>query len=840
MQFPGDLQVVLSHPKDVPYVDMKKCPGRRRFALVSAEELAVYNADQAVPELAASFRLAEKTKANGLFVNMCWVDVKVIAVLSNIGKVYLFMFGEKGLTPMCIIADLNRKATAVAGYSSQLLVGYEDGSVEALQLTDDGCSTICEKQISEYSIKSIHVARSKILILVGNAQVYLADGLNSLKNGDLSSIAGGAFSKVATAEIRNMAALYDPKVETVTLTDLDKNDTLLEVKTVLSMAFSWDGSILVMLCRNEIVWWSARSRQLMHFRRAQCTNGYSVILLSNMMVVATLQGIQIFDIVQSSHANVCLLSSSSKVVEFRPTERELMSIVHSLDSFGSIDFAIADGYERFICIASSSRIGVISRRTMRIVELSHSIENIRGIEWLGERLCVTSYDFRTGQYTLNIMKLTETELKHIKTILLSSRPMAIGSDSFEYLVISLSTGVLTISKNLTSNVHIVSSPLTMVKPHTKSGLLFALNQRMQLLTVPLMSSDLAPTVIREHVFDFYISPQLSLLFVIDHTGLWISTIAETFSFIQFSALNGYPIGIEPSLFSLVVFDDNACHCLPFLEPLAISYLEDTEKCLNFLRDSGCDLVSQLTNITVTQAKNRDMDDCFALLQALPETRDTVIVHALRRLETPERQIIYDTLDNSCEMFCRLSSSKTVQNGNITVFESVDGTRNVSLAALLLPVLLEENGPTVAFPAAIFCILMSHDSSSDIKSYGRFLEPLTCPVSAESPDMVVCVGVHLNVDTYTDLKMELESALFTSFCDLLSRGQFSLLLALQKHLKAPLVTFLSDPRTAIIKSNPPVIDTSKFSSRTISHFSDLFRRQGWSSWVDSLSKKQAKA
>ena len=151
--------------------------------------------------------------------------------------------------------------------------------------------------------------------------------------------------------------------------------------------------------------------------------------------------------------------------------------------------------------------------------------------------------------------------------------------------------------------------------------------------------------------------------------------------------------------------------------------------------------------------------------------------------------------------------------------------------MLLPVLLEEHGPTIGFPAAMFCIANSHGNTSDIESFARFLEPLTCCASAVTPDTVKCVGVCLDVDTYTDLKMELDASIFSAISDILARHDFSILLSFETNFRLPLRTILSDPRLADLRDNPPSVILAP---DTATHFADIFRARGWTLWADALS------
>ena len=409
MQFLGELEVVLEHAGPEPPVDVQKCPGMRRFAVASSCSLSVFNADKIVPEKVAMFEMSDEVKANGLFVRVCWVGAGLVCALSTVGKVYVFGFHDQ-LRPGFLMADNVRRATAIAGYRERLVVGYDDGGVEVVKLLNGDCMVVCAKRVAAAPIKSVKVAKSRIVVLGADSKVCVLSDVGDSVKEMVASDVEGSFSMVATAEIRDLAAFYSPISESVTVTDFGEYSQVLNLNSkVIGMAFSWDGSILVMLCKNEIAWWSSKTQQVMWFQRKECVHGHAVVLLNNVLLVSVDCGIQVYPLLQSTHSNVCLLSSHSQVAEFRPTSRGLKKIVHTLDDFGHIDFAIADGFERFIAVASSNQIGVISRRTMRIVELDHDIQHVRAIEWLGERLCAVSFDFYSSKYTLNVMKMTDKE-----------------------------------------------------------------------------------------------------------------------------------------------------------------------------------------------------------------------------------------------------------------------------------------------------------------------------------------------------------------------------------------------------------------------------------------------
>jgi hypothetical protein len=75
-------------------------------------------------------------------------------------------------------------------------------------------------------------------------------------------------------------------------------------------------------------------------------------------------------------------------------------------------------------------------------------------------------------------------------------------------------------------------------------------------------------------------------------------------------------------------------------------------------------------------------------------------------------------------------------------------------ALFLPVLLDECGPTVAFPVAIFFL---RDAGPAIESLLRFIDPILGRAVAVDTENVSCDGMLFETGAYIELRIQLEEA-----------------------------------------------------------------------------------
>jgi hypothetical protein len=169
--------------------------------------------------------------------------------------------------------------------------------------------------------------------------------------------------------------------------------------------------------------------------------------------------------------------------------------------------------------------------------------------------------------------------------------------------------------------------------------------------------------------------------------------------------------------------------------------------------------------------------CVAFLEEFPAYLPETLASALRAVESPERVGAFEILGPPSRLFMNFAGL-TARGAPVEFNQEREVPhQNLIAAAWLLPVIMEEEGPTIGFPASLFVLSKVHDSVDYIESLMRFLDPLLAkPV--ETPDgKLNCVGMVLEKEMYNQLRKRMFAAIEDACLDLMRRCLPHLVLAL---------------------------------------------------------------
>ena len=97
------------------------------------------------------------------------------------------------------------------------------------------------------------------------------------------------------------------------------------------------------------------------------------------------------------------------------------------------------------------------------------------------------------------------------------------------------------------------------------------------------------------------------------------------------------------------------------------------------------------------------------------------------------------------------------------------------AALLLPVIMEEEGPDVVFPASLFILGKMRDDIGYVESLIRVVDPLLVEPLPTKENELNCVGMIFEREDYYELKRRLLGVIDEYLMDLIEDVQPSLVL-----------------------------------------------------------------
>jgi hypothetical protein len=324
---------------------------------------------------------------------------------------------------------------------------------------------------------------------------------------------------------------------------------------------------------------------------------------------------------------------------------------------------------------------------------------------------------------------------------------------------------LQIDADLDNKLAPITTALIVLRPSQEARKVFALTRSRHLLSFGLFTSDLGVETLLDNVGDFFISSDHSLLFVTQAHSILIAPIDRP-TFSPFHITSEIAIGIEPALSSVVLLHDLSAGIVPYFEYSILTRLDSGAAIPpNLIRSFANSRKSVLIQVTVMALRQKRCHQAVRLLRLLPSDRfDDILVPALRAVEKDERGGVFAEIGSPLEYFNSLAGvNARTFDSNIVFFEKISPAKDA--AALFLPVLLDECGPTVAFPAAIFFL---REAGPTIESLLRFIDPILGKAVAVDTEKVSCDGMIFEIAAYTELRMQLEEAVTAAWKDLMER------------------------------------------------------------------------
>jgi hypothetical protein len=345
---------------------------------------------------------------------------------------------------------------SICSYNSFLLVGDSLGN---LLVFNRKYKIVHTQKVSDFPIKRMAISVSRGFLLTADSLPYSFELSAASFPCDLElTPIDLTASIIAVSEGGDVAAVYNPKGELQVLSHRSLAQLFHNIPRLSAIGISPDGSILVAVTREQIGIWTQSTQRLNFVNRADIINPCSVGVSTRTVLIAAEPGLIVFPLFMSVASPVPLIFSHSRVVQYRPTRDSIIPIVHEVSAFPPIEFAVADIYDRFIAVASVNRVALISRRSMRFIELHHDPLCVRALEWHKEYLCVITS--QPPLFVLQILRVTQTELLLEKSFLLSGKPLALGSDQSGSLAVALPDSVLQIDADLDNKL----APINRVHP----------------------------------------------------------------------------------------------------------------------------------------------------------------------------------------------------------------------------------------------------------------------------------------------------------------------------------------------------------------------------------------
>lgn len=822
--FVDNFTSIIRKDTDILICDLCFFPNSKQALTVSPTSISIIEtANIETPKFLSNYNLSENLQIeHGAFINAACLSLNQFVVLTNKGRLAQFSVDKSFTISLdSISVSQNSRYTCVTSYLSKYyFVGDDKGhliifsptlteiyinhiskSIKNLQSDDESHHVFSVKSVSMNPSKGfIFLSNCSILsfdldlTLLGKAEFSIEFELLPLKEQQITP------SMICSSSIYDVTAIYDPKGFICLLNNesevhFEKYGNL---TGLMNMKFSVDHRILVLIFKKKISILNLVHRKIFESIKKEIRYSNS-LCVNNSMILMSLndQGICVYPLIKLSNSNSPLMFSSNKIFELVPTDNQIILSEHTLRPlkklpFGEILFASMNKAGKFISIASENQLCLFSVISQKFIFMkADSSLFVRGIEWFSKFMCVLNFDVNKAIFSIIFFgpKRNTSELEALKKMDLPSRPLFMRSNNKDKLALLFTNQIMIIDKQFqVTAIPTNGLQLTEIYPHTH--LIFALcKDKSGYFNLISMSYDQHVLVLKENVSQFFLSQEFDLIFAISQNNIFVSSTSYL-KFSNFICTNSFPIGVfnskNISICAMVLISNN----MSCLEP-SLSYFYDyaistnriyhphnVPKVLLSLDTNKKNKRSIILQSAVFLLRQHKGKECIEFLKNFPSLFDELLITALRCVESNERHDVYEIIGNPSQYFCKLANVEMTKYESVTIrFVNKDDHKssNLSVPALLLPMMLEDEGCTVAFPAAFYLISNIHRFSKSnknsngvtedieytqveidiLRSFFRFIEPILCKAVAIDTEHVSCVGVKMDNNVYTELRLQFE-------------------------------------------------------------------------------------
>ena len=694
--------------------------------------------------------------------------------------------------------------TAIGACGNEFVFGDEFG---VLSLYDETLS-VCKMEISVSSmpVKAIRRQGNCFLVLSADGILSRACVDVEMKRVDSCDVVNEHVTAFDCCESRTVWALSDGTLVVDGSVSVATKMSVLKVVHIVN-----DETVFVCNGLKNMGFWNIHEGI---FRKLVFPELNSILMCSSVpghLVLVGDRGIVFAPLVfRSPSCSLPILFSGEKVVEYRQKPSSSVQIPHWKPAEISGSILQVDGEEddMFLYVKTTCGLYYINRTNSewgRILDNTKSVKSFSAF-----RGCLTVLlDNRVLFYT-NMQNDASVEVDEALFVSTAENITCVGCQS----------SLVVFGPGQEKNVIRISERPILARISARMRQVLVLLESKKLISIDLDKAETRD--VASNVSNVFVDTNFGMFFVI--CGIHVK-IGQLNTLKLSSLLDTSDVAVGISCPSSALLFQNSMYVEPtisyYFDLSIVGEMDDPHMAAYTLlpmRHSKA-LSSLLQHVAVFAMREKKGDKCVQFLNYFPEHFDVCITHALRAVESPERAAALSVL-GPCHTF----------------FESM-WKRNQRMASLLLPVVMEEDGPVIGFTAAIRVLRHFHTSIEDIQSMGRFLDPLlSCP-DCSNPDYIVCVGIRLTYDDYTTLRTSLNKAIEFCLEDLISQSEVGSLLPFAEAMQTQLTIFLRKHRTMDAKSDFLVIiekvDNSEMTRSECRTLANEMLIAGWIQWASGL-------
>ena len=825
--FFDDSSTVREENFDKYIISISVCPYLKKILYVSTEKLYICK-NSFDNNLISTFTFDEgKIDDYGFFKKCVWLDVSNFVILTISGFLVFFKFDEKTKTIVfdhAIEPNKDYIYTCIHSFNNFIVAG-----------TDNGCFVMVTPfnqnnrvyRLIDFTIKDIRL-NSKHCIFLSADNVAYSFKINSniLNQSDanikLIKIPVESATAIDISQRTNFACVYDHG-GSIFVTNF--KDIGFKIKTSKSYAdciiFSSDGeNIFTFTKDNFIVICSLYDRIARRIKIVGLDGIRTAYLSRYFLIVSNIKGISKVPIfISDSHgipfinSNLCVKLYNNSSFEKFSMPDEISKVIKTID---------------FVCFCQNTAV-VASKNDVAICKLA-------GNEWVRPKR-TTSLKIRDVSIFDDILVMIIYKEKQFKFFLyffdfnlnlinefeLHSKPVSIKCDN-KWCVLSFFDSVHVYTKNEQILKYNISSVKDVFPLSNLNQLIFHFTNRQ--LHVLNVYEDQNLSKIEEDISHVFIDYKFHVIIVRKDLRLRIGS-TKTFSdkkkalFIPITETADVPIGINEKESHIVCLNSrNSISLCGYYEFAIVTEMQDPDKAATTVKEEKFDqnLHVIIRNIAVYSLREKLGNKLVIFLNHFPKVFNECLATALRGVESHERICLFEALGGCSDIFMKFAGLKQVHNEVIFSFQpevSVSES-DMRCAAMLLPVLMEEQGPLYGFPASIFILRQFYYDRDYVDSLNRYLDPIIHGGKPIDDVYVDCIGMKLKkiefqmiynllFQAYEECLIKLIKKIDIELLDYFSRTtKMNIISTLQKNIKVDEeanIDQLLDELTPITSNNP---------------------------------------
>lgn len=702
---------------------------------------------------------------SGSFVQAEFETDNRICVLTDHGHIYgIKKAGSFSYEKSFIKSPLKTVISCFCCYHSNIICCDDEGNL----LFFDKKLNCKVYKFCTCNVKKIRCGKHYGAILISDGSLYYFDTDELLKdNVQFKKYKCDDFIEDIDASNNDIFAFYLIK-GFVNISDFKKINMSFKAQKCKKCTMDWSRDGLNLICAFQSGYcyiWSLSSKIAKLYKIEEFNSILSIKFLNEFLVASNEIGILFIPFFKNVICSSPILFNNDSVVEFRATEKEPISIQYRIPEkfikiIKKIEFVSSDEKNRFFAISGSKNMLLLSRTSGKMLHLKQfSKFNILGHSWIDEKLCVLSY-VSESRCNLIICKLIPFEI--VKKIEFKSVPLLIQCDSV-CCAVAFKKHIRVFSNNseIDKNALLkVSHRPLQIGIHSLSNQVIVLLSNFELVVFNI--DEAKEKVISSNVSHFIIDHNYGFIFIACGFKIFLSPLSNI-KFTLFMETSDAVLGVFPNCSSLMSMKANMFPPFQpknnqFFDLSIVSEMKDPNKAANIVRSlqNSPIFVNLLRQITIFSLREHLGSECVNFLYNFPEYMNEVLVSSLRAVESPERQEVFKEIGKPSFIFmeiANLSMNLCQVIGEFHQFKEVS-EKELSIAAIFLPVILEEEGPLIAFPASLFILSKFYDNLDYVESLVRFLDPLLTKSIEIKGNKVICTGMEFERDVYYELKKRL--------------------------------------------------------------------------------------